>query len=121
MGWPFIAQNHATRPFGFAFGFAHHQHFDPRGEAVNLFSLCCDSIGQVIGDAHQMGDAFFKCGVIHAPHMRIARPVGKSLKRRCSLLFAFQMVRRRGSPSTSACPAGLQRLEEARHPSPSGN
>lgn len=63
----FVAQDDSARPFGLSLGFTHHQHFDPRGQAVDLFGLLGHGVGQVVRDAQQMRDAFFESSDIHVP------------------------------------------------------
>lgn len=72
-----IPKDDATCSFGLAFGFAHQQHLDPRGQAVDLLGLLGHGVGQVVGDPHQVCDPFFKGGDIHSPDMRMPIANGK--------------------------------------------
>ena len=79
MRWAFVAEDHAAGAFGFAGGFAFHEHVHPAGQHGDFRILAGDDLGEVIDGAGQVGDLGFE--LFHdSCDRRLARP-GQATRR----------------------------------------
>ncbi len=57
-----VGYGHAAIALRLAFGLGAHQHIKAARQAGDVLILTCDHLGEVVGDAGQIGQSFLKFG-----------------------------------------------------------